>query len=99
MALGLCPSRLFSRDFCGCVCTGANGFGQGRTQAVEMIGPPCHHLHALRPMFCPVIGSADWVAFSMGKLPLNNIRAEHAFTRGFSRFVEEGARKRSETLN
>src|SRR5258706_16459132 len=69
MALGLSP-------FCGWVCTGTNGFGQGRTQAVKMIGPPCHHPGALREKLRTVVGLFQLVLFLMRHLQADSLATE-----------------------
>jgi hypothetical protein len=46
------------------------GFESG---ALEIIGPPLHHLAAFGEVFSVIIDASDLIALNMGELTLNNI--------------------------
>ena len=43
---------------------------------VKIIGPPLHHLTALRQILRMIVSRPDVVSFSMSKLPFDDIRTK-----------------------
>src|SRR5260221_5769302 len=58
---------------------------------VEIIGPPLHHLPALRQVLRVIVGGANLIAFVVRKLPLYHVRIE-------SVFIQDSASRSTETV-